>query len=73
MDTKLEKFNSGWVGVSIALSEEEIDVLIQKLNQLKNDQVKHFHFRNEDFNSEEGVADIEITMINEKDDNMIIE
>ena len=74
MNTKLEKFDSGWVGLSLALRAEEIDLLLRRLNELKSGDIKHFHFRNEDFESQEGVADIEITTIGEDEpSNMIID
>ena len=61
MNVTLENFDSGWVGLSIALGRSEIDVLIQRLNDLKSDKLGHFHFRCDDFSAAEGVADIEIT------------
>jgi len=73
MNTKLEKFDSGWIGLSIALGKSEIDLLLRRLNQLQSGEIEHFHFRNDDFESEEGVADIEITTIGkEEHDNMAI-
>ena len=74
MNIKLEKFNSGWIGLSIAFSVEDIDVMIERLNDLKSGSIDHFHFRNNDFEADSGVADIEVTRATEGDhDNMIIE
>lgn len=74
MNTKLERFESGWLGISIALRDEEIDLLLRRLTQLKSGDIRHFHLRNDDFHSDEGVADIEITTIGEQEqDNMTID
>jgi len=74
MNVKLEKFDSGWVTLSIALGKEEIELLIRRLNELKSGGLGHFHFfRNDDCEAAEGVADIEITTIGEDEaDNMLI-
>ena len=61
MNVTLETFDSGWIGLSIALGHSEIDVLIQRLNELKSGELGHFHFRCDNFDAAEGVADIEIT------------
>lgn len=74
MNTKLEKFESGWVGVSLALATDEIELLIQRLNSLKSGNITHFHLRNEDFTPSEGMADIEFTLIGSGEpDNMVID
>ena len=74
MNTKLEKFDSGWVGVSLALSSEEVEVLIQRLRELKSGEINHFHLRNKDFTLTEGIADIEITTMGKEElDNMTID
>ena len=74
MNTKFEKFDSGWVGLSLALSPKEIELLLRRLNELKVGEINHFHLRAEDFESDEGVADIEVTTIGEGEtDNMTID
>ncbi|WP_145170667.1 hypothetical protein [Rubripirellula lacrimiformis] len=74
MNVVLEKFDSGWVGLSLALGRSEIDVLIQKLNELKSGELDHFHFRCDNFDASEGVADFEITTSGAGDvNNLIIE
>lgn len=65
MNAKLEKFDSGWIDISLALATEEIDLLLRRLNALKSGEITHFHLRNEDFSLSEGIADIEITTIGE--------
>ena len=58
----------------MALSQEEIELLIRRLSQLKLSEITHFHLRNEIWENGEGVADIEITLVgNEETDNMIID
>ncbi len=61
MNAKLEKFESGWVGISLSLDSEEIKLLIRRLSALESRSITHFHLRNEDFTLSEGIADIEIT------------
>ena len=63
MEAKLEKFDSGWVGLSLALNVSEIEALITRLRNLSSGDIGHFHIRNDDFSADEGVADIEISMI----------
>jgi hypothetical protein len=69
MNAKLETFDSGWVGLSLALGNEEIDLLLRRLNELKSGDINHFHLRNEDFESKEGMADIEITTMGKNEQN----
>jgi len=74
MNTRLEKFDSGWVALSLALGEVEIDVLIRRLEELKSGELKHFHIRNDDFSLDEGVSDIEISIAGKgEQNNMMIE
>ena len=74
MNVKLEKFDSGWIGISLALTTEDIDSLLQRLNLLKLGELTHFHIRNDDFSRKEGVADIELTTIGEgESNNMVID
>lgn len=74
MNAKLEKFDSGWVGVSLALSTDEIELLLQRLASLKSGDITHFHLRSDDFSPCEGIADIEFCLIGEQEpNNMVID
>ncbi|MCB0638502.1 MAG: hypothetical protein KDC54_17855 [Lewinella sp.] len=70
----MQKHNSGWVSLSIALGEGEIDLLLQCLTKLLERKTGHFHFRAIDYGPEEGVADVEWSIKGEEEqDNMTIE
>jgi hypothetical protein len=70
----MDKFESGWIGVSLAVSRQEIELLIQRLKELHSGTIGHFHLRNEDFLSEEGISDIEITTMGAgESDNMTVD
>lgn len=43
MRTELEDWKNGWYGVQLAVSAEEIDVLIARLQMLKAEPDQHFH------------------------------
>ena len=62
MYSKLEKFDSGWVSLSLALAPDEIVVLRERLKELANGSLQHFHIRCNNFDADEGIADIEISM-----------
>jgi hypothetical protein len=69
-----EQFESGWLGLSIALREDEIDQLIERLRSLQALDIAHFHFRRDDFDAIPGVADVEISLRGETEpDNMMLE
>ncbi len=71
MNMKFERFESGWLDLSIALCADEIDELVSLLEGLKKGEVDHFHLRATDFSAKEGVADIEFTTQGEDEpDNM---
>jgi hypothetical protein len=71
MNMKFERFESGWLDLSIALRADEIDELVSLLGCLRRREVGHFHFRAIDFSAKEGVADIEFTTQGEDEpDNM---
>ena len=61
MKTKVEIFPSGWIGLSLSLKAEEIDVLISRLQYLKSKSDGHFHFHGADHSGTPGIADIEIS------------
>lgn len=58
MYANLEDFKTGWYGLSLGLSEDEIDNLVAALQRLKSTK-NHFHFRS-NFEGAGGLGDIEI-------------
>jgi len=73
MHANLDKFESGWVGITLSFGAEEIDLLIERLRALKDGKLGHFHFRTDDFSKAHGITDIEISMKGEDDeDNMSV-
>jgi hypothetical protein len=62
MFVRLENFESGWSGISIELKTDEVSAFIDRLHQLLNGEIGHFHFRANDFADIVGVADIEISL-----------
>ena len=57
MQAEIEKYKSGWYGLTLGLKTNEIEQLITALQNLKENK-NHFHFRSE-FGGEDGVGDIE--------------
>jgi hypothetical protein len=73
MRCMFERFESGWVGVSLSLRPDEIDSLILQLESLKKGTKSHFHFRATSFSEKEGLADVEFSRQGESEvDNMAI-
>jgi len=73
MYCELETFDSGWSGISFALSQDEIDVRIKRLNDLKTDDNGHFHFYCTQDQGHPGIVDVEISIKGNNDiDNMAI-
>ena len=71
---KIEKFDSGWVGISLELTASDIDKLIHRLGDLLNRRIGHFHLRTDDFSMDVGVADIELSLAaDESSSNMSVE
>jgi hypothetical protein len=69
-----ETLKDGWVGLTIAVGTQEIEVLIERLRALKSGEIQHFHFRCDDFSADAGVADVEISLKGENEcDNMSVE
>lgn len=62
MKSGVEKFESGWVGLTFALGPDEIDRMIGLLGDLKKGQLGHFHFRCDDLSGTEGIADVEFSV-----------
>ncbi len=58
MNIIIDRFASGWVGLSLELCPDEIDNLISRLSSLKVGRCGHFHIRCNDMNDEPGVADM---------------
>lgn len=57
-------FDSGWIGLTLGLTEVEINELVSKLISLKDDKVNHFHIRANTFEGNRNVADIEFYKAN---------
>lgn len=57
MHVNIEDFKTGWYGMAITLSTEDIDQLIANLQEIKEDKGKHFHFFSE-YEGNGGVGDI---------------
>lgn len=60
MNLELISFETGWAGISLVLSIEEIDKFRELLLLLKTGQLNHFHLRRNDWDSGPSIADIEI-------------
>lgn len=73
MNVLLNNFESGWIGLQVEISPEEIDLLVEKLVLLKSRKLGHFHIRCGDFGESVGVADIEFSQIDSKDGCFSIE
>jgi hypothetical protein len=73
MKASLEKFESGWVGLSLGVRPAEIDTLIAKLEALRNGNLGHFHLRNDDLSGQPGLADVEISLMGDEVDNLRVE
>lgn len=69
MNAKVETFESGWCGISLALAPDEIELLLRRLAELRSGSVNHFHMRTDDFSPDKGVADIEFTILGEGESN----
>jgi len=62
MNVDITDLGTGWFDVGIGLTSSDIQLLIERLQQLQHerDTFDHFHLRTGDFPSLGGVADIEI-------------
>jgi hypothetical protein len=70
---ELEDFRTGWQGVAIYLGEEEIDVLIEQLAELRRSKDRHFHISiSADCEAEGGIADMEFNVQEGEKDDMFI-
>lgn len=61
MNTKVEIFPTGWIGLSLSFKAEEIDMLISHLQYLKSHRDSHFHFYSLGHTETLGLADVEIS------------
>ena len=57
MHAKTEQWKSGWFGVELGLSPEEIDRLIELLQMLKKEPDQHFHVSS-DYKGSASIGDI---------------
>ena len=72
MQAKLEDFATGWFGLQVGLSDQDIALLIDKLNALRSSK-SHFHARS-DFSGSPGIGDIEFYWVESgADSNLVIE
>lgn len=63
MHSKINKFDSGWSGITFSLKREEIDLMLTRLRELNEGKISHFHFRCDDFEqSTPNIADVEFSI-----------
>jgi hypothetical protein len=69
---EIEDFKTGWYGMSLRFSPDEIDRLILLLGKLKEGKSNHFHlFNSNNFANCSGIADVELSMKGDDEiDNM---
>ena len=68
MIAEIEKWKEGWQGITLGLSNEEIDEFISLLQQIRKDNEQHFHISS-NWKGEPGVGDIEIYVKGEEQVN----
>jgi hypothetical protein len=61
MNIKTLRSSKGWDSISIEMTENEIIKLIFLLDSLRSSKKEHFHIRNDAFQADFGVADIEFS------------
>lgn len=59
MIAQIEKWKEGWQGISIGITNSEIEQLIESLKNIKKDNDQHFHISS-DCIGEPGLGGIEI-------------
>jgi len=70
MKAELENWKEGWQGVSLGLRNDEIDVFISLLQEIRKDDDQHFHISS-DCEGNPGLGGIEIYVKAEsEEDNM---
>ncbi len=71
MIAEIEKWKEGWQGISLGLSNTEIDHFIQLLTEIRNDNDQHFHISCKRNDGDPGLGGIEIYVKSESEkDNM---
>lgn len=71
MVAEIEDFETGWFGIFLRFSPEEIDRLVLSLQLVKNREIGHFHLFDDHVSEKSGIADIEISLKGEGEiDNM---
>lgn len=71
MFVKLHDFETGWYEVALGLKKEDIDVLIENLEILRNNPSQHFHISS-DYSGDGGLGEIEIYIDEKEESNMQI-
>lgn len=66
MKANRKDFESGWVDISLALSYEEIDRVIELLTELKEEKIGHFHLGSR-YDDDSRVSDIEFSVIGKEE------
>ncbi len=59
MRATIEDFKTGWFGIGLGIKKSELDLLIQRLETLKNNPDLHFHLGST-YSGSGGVGDIEV-------------
>jgi len=72
MHAKTEQWKSGWFGVELGLSLQDIDRRIELLQMLKKEPDQHFHVSS-DYKGIAGIGDIEFyVQFEDEANNMLI-
>ena len=72
MNADLEDWKNGWHGLKLAVTQQEIDRLIELLQAMKNDPEQHFHIAS-DYKAGGGLGDIEVSIkIEHQPDNLFL-
>ena len=73
MRATCNEFESGWIGITLELRPEEVDVMIDRLQSLKGGSIGHFHIVQEKWSGKTGIADIEVSINGgDQPDDMVI-
>jgi hypothetical protein len=73
MKCEIEHYGNGWSEISIEITKNEIDRMIELLRMIKSGMMDHFHIVSK-FEGKPGIADIEIrTMDEDEKSNMILD
>ncbi len=71
MEVRVEEFSSGWRGLAVGLTDEDIVRLIERLTVLRESK-GHFHARS-NFEGPVGIGDIEFFWAESSSTNLRIE